>query len=108
MNNSYSWNRSTYSNPTPPRNTNVILVTGPDEAVMRTPNDADMLYVDQNRPILYRVVADMWGRKSLAEIPFSVPTSDSKLEVTRAEFDELVAKVNALTTSVPKEDSKNE
>lgn len=108
MNNNYSWNRSTYSNPAPPRNTNVILVTGPDEAVMRTPNDADMLYVDQNRPILYRVVADMWGRKSLAEIPFSVPTSDAKLEVTRAEFEELVAKVNALTTSVPKEDSKNE
>lgn len=108
MNGYNNWQHNSYNTPAPPRNTNVILVTGPDEAVMRTPNDADMLYVDQNRPILYRVISDMWGRKSLAEIPFSVPSSDSKTEVTRAEFEELVAKVNALTTSAPKEDSKNE
>lgn len=87
----------------PPRNTNVILVTSADEAVMRTPNDADMLYIDQNRPVMYRVVSDMWGRKSLAEYPYIVPNSEQSANVTREEFNALVAKVDALTNPVKQE-----
>lgn len=90
-----------YNAPPPPRNTNVILVTGPDEAVMRTPNDADMLYIDQAKPVMYRVVADMWGRKSLAEYPYVVPNTEDTAPVSRAEFDTLVEKVNSL---IPKEE----
>lgn len=99
-----SWNQGRYNTSAPPRNTNVVLVTGPDEAVMRTPNDADMLYIDQSRPVMYRVVADMWGRKSLAEYPYVVPTVDNSAPVTRAEFDSLVAKVTSL---MPKEVSED-
>jgi len=87
--------QNTYA-PTTPRNSNVILVTGPDEAVMKTPNDADMLYIDQNKPIMYRVVSDMFGRKSLAEYPYVVPSSDNTAPVTRAEFESLVARISAL------------
>ena len=90
-----------YNAPPPPRNTNVILVTGPDEAIMRTPNDADMLYIDQAKPIMYRVVSDMWGRKSLAEYPYIVPNAENTAPVSRAEFETLVAKVNSL---IPKEE----
>lgn len=93
-----NWQRA-YNAPPPPRNTNVILVTGPDEAIMRTPNDADMLYIDQAKPIMYRVVSDMWGRKSLAEYPYVVPNAESAAPVSRAEFDSLVAKVNSLTSN---------
>ena len=90
-----------YNVPTPPRHSNVILVTGPDEAVMRTPNDADMLYVDQAKPVMYRVVADRFGRKSLAEYPYSMPAVENTAPVSRTEFDELVAKVNSL---IPKQE----
>ena len=108
MNTHYNFQNS-YASPSPPRNTNVILVTGPDEAVMRTPNDADMLYIDQARPIMYRVVSDVWGRKSLAEYPYVVPSSDVSTPVSRAEFDDLVAKVNAMLNPVKEvpEDGKS-
>lgn len=78
------------------RNTNIIFVTSANEAVMRTPNDADMVYIDQNRPVMYRVVADMWGRKSLAEYPYNVPSTEEPATVSRTEFNELVAKVEGL------------
>ena len=96
----FGYSQPNYSQPAPPRHTNVVLVTGPDEAVMRTPNDADMLYIDQNKPIMYRVVSDMFGRKSLAEYPYVVPNVEQDTPVSRAEFNELVSKVNALVNPI--------
>ena len=81
-------------------NTNVILVTSADEAVMRTPNNADMLYCDQSRPVFYRVVSDAFGRKSIAEYTYTVPDANSTQGVSRTEFDALVKKVQELTDSV--------
>ena len=108
MNNysNFGWSQGTFSATTPPRNSNVILVTGPDEAIMRTPNDADMLYTDQCKPVMYRVVSDTFGRKSLAEYPYVVPNVENNNPVSRAEFDSLVAKVDALINPV-KEGTEN-
>ena len=103
---SFGQPQANYNQPAPPRHSNVILVTGPDEAVMRTPNDADMLYIDQNKPIMYRVVSDMFGRKSLAEYPYIVPNAEQDTPVSRAEFNELVSKVNALVNPI-KEAAEN-
>ena len=96
----FTHSQANYNTPAPPRHSNVVLVTGPDEAVMRTPNDADMLYIDQNKPVMYRVVSDMFGRKSLAEYPYIVPNIEQDTLVSRAEFNDLVAKVNALVNPV--------
>ena len=99
----YGYGQGVYNAPSPPRNTNVILVTGPDEAVMRTPNDADMLYIDQAKPVMYRVVSDMWGRKSLAEYPYVIPNTSDNAPVTRAEFQTLsdrLAKLENTTQEV--------
>lgn len=96
----FGYSQPNYNQPAPPRHTNVVLVTGPDEAVMRTPNDADMLYIDQNKPVMYRVVSDMFGRKSLAEYPYVVPNVEQDTPVSRAEFNELVSKVNALVNPI--------
>ena len=104
---SFGQPQANYSQPAPPRHSNVVLVTGPDEAVMRTPNDADMLYIDQNKPVMYRVVSDMFGRKSLAEYPYIVPNAEDTAPVSRAEFNDLVAKVNALVTPATQEVSEN-
>lgn len=104
--NNFGWSQPAYNAPSTPRNSNVILVTGPDEAIMRTPNDADMLYIDQSKPIMYRVVSDTFGRKSLAEYPYVVPNVENNAPVSRAEFDSLVAKVNALVSPV-KEGTEN-
>ena len=100
------YSHGTYNIPSLPRNTNVILVTSADEAVMKTPNDADMLYIDQNKPVMYRVVSDMFGRKSLAEYPYVVPNVDNSAPVSRAEFDNLVAKVEALIKQEVHNDDK--
>ena len=94
--NGFNWASPSYNIPTPPRNSNIILVTGSDEAVMRTPNDADMIYIDQNKPVLYRVVSDAFGRKSIAEYTYTTPNTSPNAPVTRAEFDGLVAKVDTL------------
>ena len=88
------------------RNTNVIFVTSAEEAIMRTPNDADMMYIDQNRPVMYRVIADMWGRKSVAEYPYNIPNLEESSTVSRTEFNELVAKVESLLNT-SKEASDN-
>ena len=104
---SFGQPQANYNQPALPRHCNVVLVTGPDEAVMRTPNDADMLYIDQNKPVMYRVVSDMFGRKSLAEYPYIVPNAEDTAPVSRAEFNDLVAKVNALVTPATQEVSEN-
>ena len=105
----FSGNYQTYQNnyantPQTARNTNIVFVTSAEEAVMRTPNDADMVYIHQSKPVMYRVIADMWGRKSVAEYPYIVPTPENSAPVTRAEFDSLVAKVTALTKEAPNDD----
>lgn len=94
-----NWQQTNY-NPSPvPRNTNVILVTSADEAVMRTPNDADMLYIDQGRPVMYRVVSDVFGRKSLAEYPYIVPNATDNTPVTRADIQALSDRISKLENS---------
>lgn len=101
--NSYGYGQGAYNAPSPPRNSNVILVTSADEAVMRTPNDADMIYIDQARPVMYRVVSDMWGRKSIAEYPYIVPNVADSTPITRAEFQALsdrLAKLEGSTQEV--------
>lgn len=76
---------------------NIIRVVSLEDAVMRTPNrPCDMVYFNQDRDEFYRVSVDMYGKKTWGAFPFTSPNQQDIRPVTRAEYNELVAKVNTL------------
>lgn len=78
---------------------NIILVTGLDEALFRTTvRGSDMVYFNQSADVFYRVKVDYDGKKYWKEIPFGVSPQNAPMEsVSRGEFDALVERVNALS-----------
>lgn len=85
-------------------NSNIILVTGVEEALYRTTmRGSDMLYVDQTQPIFYRVKVDMDGRKSWSEYRYNVPTQDDNTPVTHAELAAVLKKLGELEAIVKPE-----
>lgn len=91
---------------------NIVYVTGPEEAVMRaTQRNSDGVYFDQNKPVFYRVKVDFDGRKSWAAFPYTVENVDNNATgaVSREEFAALVNEVKELRSKlVNKEVSPNE
>lgn len=77
---------------------NIFRVVSLEDAIMRTPSrPCDMVYFNQDCDEFYRVKVDLYGKKSWATFPFTSPTQNHEMPVTRAEYDALVAKVNALS-----------
>ena len=75
---------------------NIIRVTSLEEAIMRTPNrPCDMVFFNQDRDEFYRVKVDLYGKKTWGTFMFTVPNYEDSAPVTRSEFKELVAKVDA-------------
>lgn len=76
---------------------NIIRVTSLEEAIMRTPNrPCDMVFFNQDKDEFYRVKVDYYGKKSWATFTFAVPNNEDTAPVTRSEFKQLVAKVEAM------------
>lgn len=76
---------------------NIIRVVSLDDAIMRTPNrPCDMVYFNQDKDEFYRVRVDLYGKKTWGVFPFTSPNLPDVTPVTRAEYNDLVAKVDAL------------
>lgn len=95
-----NWNnQSYYSQPV----TNIVYVTGPEEAVMRaTQRNSENVYFDQSQPVFYRVKVDFDGRKSWAAFPYTVDdtTNVNSGTVTREEFNVLVNDIKELKSKL--------
>jgi hypothetical protein len=96
-----NWNNQNY-NYQP--STNIVYVTGPDEAVMRATNrGADEVFFDQSKPVFYRVKVDYDGRKSWAQFSYNAdnvtPVNNS---VSREDFEALAKKVEELKAMITK------
>ena len=99
---------SNYSNiPQQNTNTNKIYVSGIDDVRSRTlPPNSDMIYLDNDKPILYQKVVDSKGQfevKSFSINPYS-PEQDTKKEhsvdlstyVEKSEFEALKQEFDTL------------
>lgn len=99
-----SWNNPMYNSQS---STNIVYVTGPEEAVMRAGGrGSDEVFFDQSKPVFYRVKVDYDGRKTWAAFPYKVDNVDNTCvksdtpvnptAITRDEFDILVKEVKEL------------
>jgi hypothetical protein len=114
--NQYGWQQPQYGNygnygnygqpsfNTPRINTNIIRVTSLEEAIMKTTErGSDMMYVHQDKNILYHVKVDFDGKKSWGEFPIQVPNQPDNSPATRADLEALIARVEALEKQTIKE-----
>ena len=105
----YGWPNSTfngsapayYGSPVPvPFRTNKVLVTSLEEAIAKqTERNSEMYYWDQSRPLIYVVRTDMEGRKSWAQLPYTLPNQDGNTPATKADILALEAKIAALESA---------
>ena len=90
---------------------NIVYVTGPEEAVMRaTQRNSDGVYFDQNKPVFYRVRVDIKNKKTWAAFPYSVDNVNNNTTgpVSREEFVALVNEVKELKSKLTTEANTNE
>ena len=81
--------------------TNIIRVTSLEEAIMRTTQPgSDMMYIHQDKDILYRVKVDFDGKKSWGEFPIVVPTQPDISPITKDEFKAILDRVEALEKKI--------
>ena len=80
---------------------NVIRVTSLDEAIMRTTQPgSDMMYVHQDKNILYRVKVDLDGKKSWGEFPIIVPDQSDSAPATKLDIANLTARIEAMESKL--------
>lgn len=81
--------------------TNIIRVTSLEEAIMRTTQPgSDMMYIHQDKDILYRVKVDFDGKKSWGEFPIIVPSQPDTSPITKDDFKAVLDRVEALEKKV--------
>lgn len=103
MFNNLNWNNQGYGYQQ--SNTNIVYVTGPEEAVMRATNrGSDEVFFDQSKAVFYRVKVDYDGRKTWAAFTYTAdnPATEHQANsiVTREDFDALVNEVKELRDKV--------
>ena len=86
--NQFSWQRPS---------TNVILVTGIEEALMKsTERNSEYVYFNQDKPVFYRVKVDMEGRKAWQEFPYVTPDPNASIPVTKADLESFNKRLSKL------------
>ena len=81
----------------PPFNTNIIYVTSPEEALMKTnQRNCEAVYFHQDKPIFYRVKVDADGRKMWQSFNYGPPNPDLTTPATKAELVEIVERLQRL------------
>lgn len=84
--------------------TNVILVTGIDEALMKsTERNSDYVYFNQDKPVFYRVKVDNDGRKAWQEFPYSTPDPSANLPATQGDIAKLSERLERIEKMFTKE-----
>lgn len=95
-----SWGTSNRFSAYPPQSnisSNIVRVTSLEEAIMRTTQPgSDMMYIHQDKDILYRVRVDFDGKKSWGEFPILVPNQADTTPATKADIAAVLARVEAL------------
>jgi hypothetical protein len=77
--------------------TNIVRVTSLEEAIMRTTQPgSDMMYIHQDKDVLYRVKVDFDGKKSWGEFPIVVPNQADTTPATKADINAVLARIEAL------------
>lgn len=83
-------------------NTNVYKVTSLDEAIMRSNmRPSETVYFNQSKNEFYNVRVDVNGNKTWQTFVYTVPGTNDPTQISREEFDTLVAKVAALEGKAP-------
>ena len=92
---------TTYSN-----NSNIVLVTSLEEAVLKTVRPgSDMVYFNQNGGTFYRVKVEFDGRKTYQEFTYSLPEPVvNPTPVSREEFQEVIGRLKTLEEKLNRED----
>lgn len=91
----------------PPFSTNIIYVTSPEEALMRTTQrNCEAVYFHQDKPIFYRVKVDMEGRKLWQAISYNSNDSDNSTPATKADLKELYNKLYELENRLQSKQSE--
>ena len=81
--------------------TNIEFVTSLNEALIKTGmRGSDMLYMDQNRPVLYRVKVDEAGIKSYLELPYALPDQANSTPATKADIQMLLERLETVEKSI--------
>lgn len=81
----------------PQANTNIIFVTGLDEALARSnARGSDMTYFDQDRDYFYRIKVDIDGRKTWATFEYSEPGKRTEAFATAEALQSLAERVAVL------------
>lgn len=89
-----------YQYPQAPLNTNIVYVTSPEEALMRSNiRNSDIVYFDQDKNMFYRVKVDMDGKKSWATFMFNLPDSSENAPATKADIQQLSDRITELEKS---------
>ena len=87
--------------------TNIERVTSLEEALYKSnTRGSDMVYFDQNKPVIYRIKVEMDGTKSYAQLPYTLPEQADNAPATRAEMQALSAMVQELADKVEKLQAK--
>ena len=97
------WQQPAYSAPTyyaqPQQtcNTNIMYVTSPEEALIRTDRrNSDVVYFDQDKNVFYRVRVDMDGRKSWAQFSYNTPNAETTTPATKEDILQLSERIARL------------
>lgn len=82
---------------------NIERVTSLEEALYKSnARGSDMVYFDQNKPMMYRIRVAVDGTKSYAQIPYTLPEQANDAPATKAEVQALAVAVQELADKVEK------
>lgn len=88
--------------------TNMVFVTSVEEALYKaTQRNSDVVFFDQDKPVFYRVKVDGDGRKSWMQFEYAAPDAAKNAPVTKSEFQEFVARLEAVEKSLNPEVTEN-
>lgn len=87
--------------------TNIERVTSLEEALYKSNvRGSDMVYFDQNKPMIYRIKVEIDGTKSYALLPYTLPDQADSTPATKAEVQAVANALQALTERFEKSVAK--
>ena len=87
--------------------TNKMLVTGKDAALnMPAPNGSDLVYFDQDKDLMYNVITDWNGRKTIRVFALSESSDTAQAAVKPEDFAALLKRVEALEAQGAKQNAE--
>ena len=93
----------------PMMNSNIILVTSLEEAIMRTTRTpSDVVYFNQNGSEFYRVTLSNDGRKAYQTFIYDTPKQADNTPLVKGDLQEILARITVLEQKVLQEASNEQ